>query len=124
MEAPARRRPLRRGRVARGIAAGTCGACESSLNPRSRDTYNPSVALLRDWLALGKNTIDSLTTDDVARLYSNEWAETRSVLLADHQHAIEQERRRFRRWIRIGSAMMHGLVKRLSPVRRLLFALG
>jgi phosphoserine phosphatase RsbU/P len=82
------------------------------------------VAVLRDWLALGKNTIDSLTTDDVAGLYSNEWAETRSVLLADHQYAIEHEKRRLRRWIRIVSAMMHGLVKRLSPVRRILFVLG
>jgi len=81
------------------------------------------VALFRDWVALGKNTIESLTTDDVTGLYSNEWTETRNVLLADHRHAIEQEPRRFRRWVRTGSAMMHGLVKRLSPVRRLLFVL-
>jgi phosphoserine phosphatase RsbU/P len=82
------------------------------------------VALLRDWLALGKNTIDSLTTDDVTALYSTEWAETRNVLLADHQYDIDRERSRWRRWIRIASAMMHGLVKRLSPVRRLFFAIG
>jgi len=82
-----------------------------------------NVAVLRDWLALGKSTIESLTTDDVTGLYSTEWAETRDVLLADHRGAIDGERRRFRRWLRIVSAMMHGLVRRLSPVRRLLFVL-
>jgi sigma-B regulation protein RsbU (phosphoserine phosphatase) len=82
------------------------------------------VAVLRDWLSLGKSTIDSLTTDDVAGLYSNEWAETRDVLLADHLHSIAREPRRVKRWLRTASAMMHGLVKRLSPVRRLLFVVG
>jgi len=81
------------------------------------------VALLRDWIALGKSTIDSLTTDDVAGLYSIEWAETREVLLADHRDAIAHDPRRWRRAVRTASAMMHGLVRRLSPVRRLLFAL-
>jgi phosphoserine phosphatase RsbU/P len=81
------------------------------------------VAVLRDWLDLGRNTIESLTTDDVTGLYSTEWADTRDALLADHKSAIERDRRRLRRWLRTASAMMHGLVKRLSPVRRLLFVL-
>jgi serine phosphatase RsbU (regulator of sigma subunit) len=81
------------------------------------------VAVLRDWIKLGKNTIESLTTDDVTALYSHEWTDTREVLLADHRIAIEQEQVRWRRWLRTASAMMHGLVKRLSPVRRLIFVL-
>ena len=82
------------------------------------------MAVLRDWLALGKNTIESLSTDDVTGLYAHEWTETRDVLLADHRGAIEQEPVRWKRWIRTASAMMHGLVRRLSPVRRLLFVLA
>ena len=81
------------------------------------------MAVLRDWLSLGKNTIESLSTDDLTSLYAHEWTDTREVLLADHRNAIEQERVRWKRWLRTASGMMHGLVKRLSPVRRLLFVL-
>lgn len=79
------------------------------------------MARLRDWADLGKDTINSLTTDDVASLYSRDWAETRTALLAEHRDGIEQDPRRLRRGVRTLSAIMYGLTKRLSPVRRLVF---
>jgi sigma-B regulation protein RsbU (phosphoserine phosphatase) len=79
------------------------------------------VARLRDWLDLGKSTISSLTTNDVANLYSLEWPETRKRLVAEHQHDIDQDPRRFRRWLRTVSAVFYGLAKRLAPHRRVLF---
>jgi hypothetical protein len=80
------------------------------------------VALLRDWLDLGKNTVDSLKTNDVTNLYSLEWPETQKMLMAEHRESIEAEPRRVRRWIRTVSAVFYGLAKRLAPHRRILFA--
>jgi phosphoserine phosphatase RsbU/P len=82
------------------------------------------VAWIRDWLDLGKSTFSSLSANDVQNLYELEWPETRKVLIADHQSVIDGERRRVRRWFRIGSAIIFGLAKRLSPLRRLLFVLA
>lgn len=79
------------------------------------------MARFRDWLDLGRNTFSSLTTDDVASLYSRDWNETRHALLAEHRESIEHEPRPIHRTARTLSAMMYGLTKRLSPVRRLVF---
>lgn len=82
------------------------------------------MAKLRDWLDLGKSTFTSLSTDDVANLYSLEWPETRKMLMAEHSAAIEREPRRMRRWVRTVSAIFYGLAKRLAPHRRILFAIA
>ncbi|HVS30222.1 MAG TPA: PP2C family protein-serine/threonine phosphatase [Thermoanaerobaculia bacterium] len=82
------------------------------------------MALLRDWLDLGRNTFGSLRADDVTNLYSLEWPETRNILIADHRSAIERERRGLRRWTRTLSAIFFGLAKRLAPHRRILFILS
>lgn len=79
------------------------------------------MALLRDWLDLGKSTVNSLKTDDVTSLYSLEWPETQKVLMAEHRASIEAEPKRIRRWIRTVSAVFYGLTKRLAPQRRVLF---
>jgi phosphoserine phosphatase RsbU/P len=57
----------------------------------------------------------------VTGLYAFEWPETKKMLIADHRAAIEDEPRRFRRWIRTVSAIFYGLANRLAPHRRLLF---
>lgn len=84
--------------------------------------YNPqTVARFRDWLDLGRSTFTSLSSDDVANLYSQEWPETKKMLMAEHRASIEQEPTAFRRWARSVSAIFFGLAKKLAPHRRLLF---
>lgn len=79
---------------------------------------------LRDWVELGKSTITSLKTSDVTNLYAFEWPETRKMLIADHQAAIDKDPKRLRRFVRSRSAMLYGLAKRLAPHRRVLFAVS
>ncbi|MGN6186950.1 MAG: PP2C family protein-serine/threonine phosphatase [Thermoanaerobaculia bacterium] len=79
------------------------------------------MARLRDWIDLGKSTWTSLTTSDVTNLYVIEWPETKKMLIAEHNSAIENERHSVRRWIRTTSAIFYGLTKRLAPHRRILF---
>jgi hypothetical protein len=82
------------------------------------------VALLRDWLDLGKNTVNSLKTNDVANLYTLEWPETQKMLTAEHRASIEAEPKRVKRWIRTVSAIFYGMAKKLAPHRRILFAVS
>jgi serine phosphatase RsbU (regulator of sigma subunit) len=82
------------------------------------------VAQLRDWLDLGRNTIDSLKTSDMTHLYVNEWPETKKMLIADHREAIEHDRKRLRRFFRTPSAILYGLAKRLAPHRRVIFVIS
>jgi sigma-B regulation protein RsbU (phosphoserine phosphatase) len=79
------------------------------------------MAVLRDWLELGKSTISSIKSSDVTNLYSSEWPETRKMLIADHRAAIDGDPRRIRRFVRTRSAMLFGLAKRLAPHRRIIF---
>ena len=73
----------------------------------------------RAWMDLANETADSFDSRDVADLYTVEWAEARDVLLSEHREAIERERSGFRRGLLKASALLHGLVRRLSPARRL-----
>src|SRR6266536_31655 len=41
------------------------------------------MARIRDWVELGKDTISSLKTSDVATLYGTEWPSTRKMLIAE-----------------------------------------
>ena len=82
------------------------------------------MARLSDWLALGKSTVSSLTSDDMTNLYSLEWPETRKMLMAEHREAIDREPKAVRRWVRTVSAIFYGLAKRLAPLRRILFGLS
>lgn len=82
------------------------------------------MARLRDWLDLGKKTVTSLSSDDVANLYALEWPETKKMLIAEHRQAIENEPRAIKRWVRTISAIFYGLAKRLAPHRRILFAIS
>jgi serine phosphatase RsbU (regulator of sigma subunit) len=79
------------------------------------------MARIRDWLDLGKNTVTSISTNDVTNLYALEWPETKKMLISEHRADIDEDPRRFRRWIRTASAILYGLTKRLAPHRRLLF---
>lgn len=76
----------------------------------------------RAWAELARETIEKLDSRDVADLYTVEWADARGVLLSEHREAIEREQSGFRRGLLKSSALLHGLVRRLSPVRRLVVA--
>ncbi len=77
------------------------------------------MATRRAWMDLARETLESFDSQDVADLYSVEWAEARGVLVSEHQDAIEKERPGWRRELLRTSAVLHGLVRRLSPTRRL-----
>ena len=79
------------------------------------------MALLSDWLDLGKKTFRSLSASDVTGLYVLEWPETKKMLIADHRAAIAGEPAGIKRWLRTVSAVFYGLAKRLAPHRRVLF---
>lgn len=76
----------------------------------------------RAWAELARETVEKLDSRDVADLYTVEWADARGVLLSEHREAIEGERPGLRRGLLRASALLHGLVRRLSPVRRLVVA--
>ena len=57
-------------------------------------------------------------------LYSRDWSETRRILIAEHRYSIEEEPKRLFRAGRTLSAMLFGLAKRLSPIRRLTFLIA
>ena len=82
------------------------------------------MAQLRDWLNLGRNTIDSLKISDAARFYETEWPETKKMLIAEHRDAIDGDTTAVRRAARTSSAVLYGLTKRLAPHRRVLFFLS
>jgi sigma-B regulation protein RsbU (phosphoserine phosphatase) len=86
--------------------------------------YNPAVARIRDWMNLGRSTLDSLKARDLADMYTHEWPETRDLLIAEHRAAIDNEPRRIKRVVRRSSAIVYGLAKRLAPHRRMLFVLA
>jgi hypothetical protein len=79
------------------------------------------VTQLRDWLDLGKDTVSSLSSSDVAGLYASEWPQTKKMLIAEHRSDIEDDPRQVRRWLKTTSAIFYGLTKRLAPHRRVLF---
>jgi len=73
----------------------------------------------RAWWDLARETAESFDSRDMADLYTVEWAEARDVLVSEHRDAIEKERPGWRRELLRASALLHGLVRRLSPPRRL-----
>jgi sigma-B regulation protein RsbU (phosphoserine phosphatase) len=79
------------------------------------------MARVRDWVELGKDTISSLKTSDMAALYGTEWPSTREMLIGDQKDEIEREPRRLRRFVRTRSAILFGIAKRLAPLRRIIF---
>ncbi|MFN2441543.1 MAG: PP2C family protein-serine/threonine phosphatase [Thermoanaerobaculia bacterium] len=82
------------------------------------------MAKFHDWVELTGNTIRTVGSRDVAGLYEDEWPTVRRKLLEEHQTAIENEPKRWKRGVRTASALVYGLTKRLSPERRLLFLIA
>lgn len=91
--------------------------------PRQQ-SYTTDVARLKDWIALADSTVRSLDGKQVSGLYSLEWPEAKRSLIEEYEHEIEREPRRTVRQVRLASALLYGLVKRLTPARRLILVLS
>jgi len=82
------------------------------------------MPILRDWIAMAKETARSLRRDEVVGLYSREWKSARRQLVSEHREEIEGTRNGVKRFVRVVNAIAFGLVKRLAPPRRLVFAIA
>jgi serine phosphatase RsbU (regulator of sigma subunit) len=78
----------------------------------------------RDWKELGRETFRSVTREDVAHLWREEWRDARRQLVSEQREEIEGDKRRLRRFLRIVNAVVFGLTRRLQPVRRIVFAIA
>jgi hypothetical protein len=76
----------------------------------------------RDWLALIRSTFRSVGRKDLSGLYAREWRNAREKLTAEHEREITRSKGRIRRFFRSANAVLFGLVTRLAPARRVLFA--
>jgi serine phosphatase RsbU (regulator of sigma subunit) len=76
----------------------------------------------RDWMGLVKNTFRSVTRKDISGLYAREWRDARAKLTAEHEGEIAAARGRIRRFFRTTNAVLFGLITRLAPPRRVMFA--
>jgi phosphoserine phosphatase RsbU/P len=79
-------------------------------------------SVLQEWARLVESTAASLERRQVADLYLLEWPEAKKQLIAAQIARIEREQKTHRRWLLTASAVLYGLVMRLSPVRRVVFA--
>ena len=82
------------------------------------------MPIVRDWVAMARETARSLKRDEVVGLYSREWKSARRQLVSEHRDEIENTRNGVKRFFRVVNAIVFGLVKRLAPPRRLVFALA
>jgi len=76
----------------------------------------------KDWKQLGRETIRSITREDWAGLWRDEWRDARRQLVSEQREEIEGDKRRLRRFLRSVNAVVYGLATRLQPARRILFA--
>jgi serine phosphatase RsbU (regulator of sigma subunit) len=76
----------------------------------------------RDWIRLVKETFRSVSRKDISGLYARDWKDAREKLTAEHEREIASARGRIRRFFRTTNAVLFGLIKRLAPARRVMFA--
>src|SRR5215471_1465505 len=82
------------------------------------------MPIVRDWVAMAKETARSVKRDEVVGLYSRDWKSARRQLVSEHRDEIEGTRNGLKRFVRVTNAIVFGLVRRLAPARRLVFALA
>jgi hypothetical protein len=82
------------------------------------------MSVFGDWGELVRDTFHSLTREDFRSVYRREWPEARRQLVSEHQEEIDSTRRRWKRWFRTANAIVFGLVRRLTPARRVFFVIG
>lgn len=82
------------------------------------------MPVLRDWVRMARETARAIGRDDVVELYSRDWKSARQKLMSEHRNEIEGARNGILRVFRMTHATAYGLVKRLAPIRRLVFAVA
>src|SRR6266498_840093 len=75
----------------------------------------------RDWKELGRDTLRSVTKEDWAGLWRQEWRAARAQLASEQREEIASEPRRFKRFLRSANAVVYGLARRLQPARRIVY---
>ena len=74
-----------------------------------------------DWKALVRETVRGVEARDVRGLYDVEWRKAVRIFLSEHRDEIDAEPRRFRRGLKRANALLYGMVRRLTPARRVAF---
>jgi hypothetical protein len=82
------------------------------------------MPVFQDWKRMARETARAIGRDDVVELYSRDWKSARQQLMAEHRSEIEGARNGIHRFFRTLHAIAYGLVKRLAPIRRLVFAVA
>jgi hypothetical protein len=77
-----------------------------------------------DWKALVRETARGVNARDVQGLYDVEWRKAVRVFLAEHRDELDAEPVRWKRGLKSANALLYGMVRRLTPARRVLFALA
>lgn len=77
-----------------------------------------------DWARLARETFHAVDRQDVTDLYHVEWRGAANALIGDEAEAIAAERSGLKRFFRRANAALFGLTRRLTPTRRILFALA
>lgn len=75
-----------------------------------------------DWKKLAAETVRGVGVREVRSLYALEWRKAVRIFLAEHRDEIEAEPKKIRRSLRRANALLYGLILRLTPARRVLFA--
>jgi sigma-B regulation protein RsbU (phosphoserine phosphatase) len=77
-----------------------------------------------DWKALVRETARGLEARDVQVLYDVDFRKAVRVFLAEHRDELDAEPVRWKRWLKSANALGYGMIRRLTPVRRLLLAVA
>jgi len=77
-----------------------------------------------DWKRLADETVRGVRTGDATGIHAADWRRAVRVFLAEHRDEIDSEKRRFRRSLKRANALSFGMIRRLTPVRRVLLVAG
>jgi len=77
-----------------------------------------------EWEGLVSETARGLGARDVQGFLDVDFRRAVRVFLAEHREELDAEPVRWKRALRSANALLYGMVRRLTPVRRLLFALA
>ncbi len=78
----------------------------------------------RDWKRLAQETVRGVRDGDASAGPAADWRDAARIFLAEHRDEIEGEPRRMRRGLKKANALVFGMVRRLTPARRVLLVAG